>query len=111
MMETLLVPYNLDSYGLAGAMVAAVEHLSEGAFTQRIYDLVTIREVVVIDDLVVPALVVVAVVVRVVVRCRHLFVAARPDVVYRLEIEDLLALILGEVARLVALKDVYGSSQ
>ena len=48
--ETLLVPDDLDCYGLAGTMVAAVEHLSEGALTQRIYDLVTIREVVVIDD-------------------------------------------------------------
>ena len=110
-MEALLVPDDLDGHGFPGAVVTAVEHLPKRTLAQRIYNLVAEGQVVVIDDLVVPALVVVAVVVRVVVRCRHLFVTARPDVVYRLEIEDLLALILGEVARLVALKDVYGSSQ
>ncbi len=41
--ETLLVPDDLDSHGLPGAMVATMKHLPEGALTQGVDDLVPKR--------------------------------------------------------------------
>ena len=62
---------------------------------------------VVVDDLVVASLVVVAVVVGRVLESSALLVALGTDVVDRGIVHDLLALVLGEPTRLVALKDVY----
>jgi len=42
MMESLLVPNDLDSDALAGFVVAALQHLTEGSLTQETHDFVTI---------------------------------------------------------------------
>jgi len=41
-MESLLVPNDLDSDALAGFVVAALQHLTEGSLTQETHDFVTI---------------------------------------------------------------------
>ena len=82
MVETLLVPDDLDRYRLARAVVTAVKDLAERALAKRVDDLVAESQVVTVDDLVIPALVVVAVVVRRVIGCCHLFLAACTDEVH-----------------------------
>ena len=104
-METLLVPDDLDRHRLPGAVITAMKHLSEGALTQGVDDLVTVSQVVAVDNLVVSPLVVVAVVVGRVIGCCHLFLAPGANVVYRFVVQDLLALVLGQPARLFALED------
>ena len=103
--ETLLVPDDLDGHGLPSAVIATVKHLPEGALTQSVDNLVTIRQVVAADDLVVTAFVVVAVVVCRDVGRRHLFLALGPDVVDRLVVQDLLTLIFRQIASLLTLED------
>lgn len=48
MVEPFLIANDLNGHKLAGAMIAAFEHLPEGAFAQGAHDFVTIRQVVVV---------------------------------------------------------------
>ena len=64
MVEPLLVPDDLDRHGLAGAMVAAVQHLTERALAQSVDDFVAVRQMVMHDNEIVASFVVVAVIIR-----------------------------------------------
>ena len=63
LMEPLLVTDDLDGHGLARAVITAVKHLAERAFAEGIDNLISVREMIVCDDLVVAAIVIVPVVV------------------------------------------------
>ena len=104
-MEPLLVSDDLDRNRLAGAVVATVQHLSERSLAQGINDFVAVCQVVVQHYEIVSAFVVVAVVVCRVVGCCHLFLAPGANIVYRFVVQDLLALVLGEVLYLARLED------
>jgi hypothetical protein len=87
-------------------MVAAPEDLAVGAPAQGAEDLVPVREVVVLDDEIVAAVVVVAMIFRGIGYSRGLLLAAGADEVDVFIVEDLLPLVVREVCDL-ALQDVY----
>lgn len=78
-------------------MVTAMQHLSKRTLAQRVNDLVTVGKVVVLDDEVIPSLVVVAIIVRRVVPGRHVFLASSTNTVHAWEVEHLLALVVAQV--------------
>ena len=59
LMEALLVPNDLDRHKNAGFMVDAPNDLTEASLTKQINHLVSIREMVAIDNVVVTTLVVI----------------------------------------------------
>lgn len=97
-MEPLLVADDLDGHHLARLVIAALEHLSEGALAEHVDDLVAIHNVVVRDEEVVAAIVVEAVVVRRVLLGVLLLVAVGADKVNLLVLLDLLLFVRGEIA-------------
>lgn len=107
MVEPLLVADNLDRYRLSCAVISAMQNLAERTFTKGVNDLVSECEVVVHDNKVVASLVVVAMVVRSVLQSRGLLIAPGANVVDRLVLENLLALVLRQVLNLAAFEDGY----
>ena len=81
MMETFLVPNNLNGHGFASAMITTVQYLSEGTFAQGVDHLVPVCEMILVDNKIVASVIVITMIVgRVVASCRFL-VASCPDVV------------------------------
>ncbi len=107
MVEPLLVADNLDRYRLSCAVISAMQNLAERTFTKGVNDLVSECEVVVHDNKVVASLIVVAMVVRSVLQSRGLLIAPGANVVDRLVLENLLALVLRQVLNLAAFEDGY----
>ena len=64
MVEPLLVADDLDRDRLASAVIPTVKDLTEGTLPKCIYDLITVCQMIVNDDLIITAVIVVAVVVR-----------------------------------------------
>ena len=58
-MESFLVPDDLDGHRFSGTMITAVKHLSERTFAKSVYDLITVCEVIMIDDQIVTTVVIV----------------------------------------------------
>jgi hypothetical protein len=110
MVEPLLVSNNLDCNRPSCSMVSATQHLTKGPLPKATRNLVAIAEMVMVNDKVVAAVVVVAVVVRWFVRMRKFLLAAGPDVIHRRVIKDLLPLVIRQILSLAALEDGYKSS-
>lgn len=105
MMEALLVADDLDRHGETGGMVPTVQHLAERALAQGANHLVTISQVVTVDNEVVSSLVIVAMVVRWVVAGGWLLVATSTNAEDLRVVEDLLALEVRQVYGLTAFED------
>ena len=60
MMESLLVPNDLDRNHLTRTMISTLQHLAKRSFSQNVDDLVTIANVVVRNEQVVASIVVVS---------------------------------------------------
>lgn len=105
MMETLLVPNNLNGHRMPSAMIATVQHLSERAFTKGIDDLVTIVKVVPNDNLVVASVVVISVVVSRDIESGVMLLAGSAEVVHRGVILNLLLFVLREILGLTTSQD------
>lgn len=88
-------------------MIPTIQYLSERAFTKGIDNFVTVCEMIVIDNEIISALVIIAVIVRRVIKNGRLLFASCPDAIYRGVIEDLFAFIIGEVLDLTALQHGY----
>ena len=106
MVEALLIPDNLDSHHLARAMISTRQHLSERALPERIDNLVPIREVIAVHNKVIPTIIVITKVIRRPVRMRRLLPAAAEEI-RSVVLEDLLLLVLTQLAALRALQDGY----
>lgn len=64
MMKTLLVPNNLYCNRLSCCMVSATQYLAKRTLPKAAHDFVTVAEVVMVDDKIIAAVIIVAVVVR-----------------------------------------------
>lgn len=64
MMEPLLVSNNLYRNGLSCGMISAAQHLTKGAFSETARDLVTVTEMIMVDDEIVTAVIIIPVIVR-----------------------------------------------
>jgi hypothetical protein len=110
MVESLFVSNNLDCDRPSCSMISATQYLTKGSLPEAACDFVTIAEMVMVNDKVVAAVVVVAVVIRWLVRmCKFLF-AAGSDEIYRRVIKDLLTLVIRQMLSLAALENGYKSS-
>ena len=90
--ESLLVPDDLDGDGSSRAVVTTLEDLTERTLAEQPDDLVPVREVIVLDDEVVSPFVIVAVVVdRLLASCR-LLGGSLSDVEDGRVVDDFLAL-------------------
>lgn len=98
-MEAFLVADDLDSNHITRLVIAALENLSERSLPENVNDLVAEHDVVVRDDEIVSAFVVVAEVVERDFLCCGLLVAVGADEVDLAVVEDFLLLVRGEVAR------------
>ena len=105
MVEALLVANDLDSDRLARAVVATMQNLPKGTFTQRIHDFIPEGQVIMHDDLIVASLVIISVIVRRIIQGRRVLRTVAAEVVHRGVIQDLLALIFRKVLYLIALQD------
>lgn len=104
MMKTLLVPNYLDCHGLSRTMVAAMQNLTERAFPQGIHHLVTIRQVITMDDEIVSPFIIIAMVVCRIVEQSLIFETIIANVIYGRIIEYFLAFIVREILGSVVLK-------
>jgi len=107
MMEPLLVPNNLYRDGLSSGMISAAQYLAKGTFSEAVYDLVTVTEMIMVDDEIVTAVIVIPVIVRRPVRMGRFLLATSPNVKYGWVIKDLLPLVLGQMLSLTALEDSF----
>ena len=104
MMESLLVPNNLNCDRTSRSMISAAQYLTEGTLPETVHDFVTVTKLVPVHDKIVAAIIVIAVVVRRFVRVGRLLLATSPDVIHRRIIKNLLPLILGQMLSLAALE-------
>ncbi len=104
MMKTLFVPDYLDCHGLSRTMVAAMQNLTEGAFPQGIHYLVTIRQVITMNDEIVSPVIIIAMVVCWIVEQSLIFETIIADVIYGWIIKYFLAFVIRKVLGSVTLK-------
>lgn len=93
MVKPLLVADDLDRNRLTSLMVPAIQDLTERALAKRIHDLIAVSKVIVVDNEVVAALVVVPKVVGREIWMGLLLQAACTDAVYLRIVEALFALV------------------
>jgi len=104
-MEPFLVTDDLHGNRFACAVIPAVKNLPKGALPKCANNLVAVCKMIIHDDLIITSLIVVAVVVGRVVGGCHLLLALGTNAINRGIVEDLLALVLGQVLRLTAFQD------
>ena len=99
-MEAFLVSDNLDRYHFACLMISTAKDLAERAFTKSIDDFKAKQDMITLDDLIIPSLVIVSIIVSWIGAVGHFFVAAVADEVYLLIFEKLVPFIVGKVTRI-----------
>lgn len=95
MVEPLFVADDLDGHGLSSTIVTTMKHLPKRPLAKSVDDFVTICQVIMSNDKVVAAFVVVAKVVGRVLQRGRLLLASGTDVVHRRIFEYLLAFVIG----------------
>jgi len=78
-METFLVADDLHSDRLTGTVITTAQDLAEGTFPKCVRDLISERQMVMGNDLVITALIVVTIIVSGVLRRRLLLVTSCPN--------------------------------
>jgi hypothetical protein len=63
MVKTLLVANNLDSHRFPRAVIATMQHLAKRSFAKSIDYFIAIRKVIVIDNKIVTAFIIIAIIV------------------------------------------------
>jgi hypothetical protein len=106
-MEPFLVPNNLYRDRLSCGMISTAQYLAEGTFPEAVHNLVTVTEMITVDDEIVTAVIVIPVIVRRPVRMGRFLLATSPNVIYGRVIKDLLPLVLGQMLSLTALEDSF----
>jgi hypothetical protein len=101
--ETFLVPDDLDSDRLASTMVTTTQDLAEGTLPKCVHHLVSECQMIMGNNLIIAAFVVIAVIVYIILRCSLLLFTSRSDEVYHLIVEDFPLLVGGKVLGLAAL--------
>ena len=96
MMESLLIPDDLDRDRTSRTMISTLQNLTKRPFPQQSDDLVSIREMIVLDNEVISSLVVVAVVVGRFLPRRSLLGGVLADVVDGRVVDDFFAFEVGE---------------
>lgn len=94
MMKTLFVPNYLDCHRFPCTVVATMQNLTKRAFSQGIYYLVAICQVVMINDEIVPSLIIITMVVCWTVEQSLVFKTIIANVVYGWIIEYFLAFVI-----------------
>jgi hypothetical protein len=97
MMEALLIPDNLDCHRLASTVVATLENLTKGAFSEGIYHFITVCEVVMVYDEVISALIIIPMIIRGVIQGRQFLLALSTNIINRSTVQNLFPLIFREV--------------
>ena len=105
MVKPLLVPNDLNCDRRSRGMISAVQHLTERPLPKAVHDFVTVSKMVMIDDEIVATFVVVAIVVRRPLWMGTFLLATGSDMVHRRIVKNFLALVIGQVLTLAALKD------
>ena len=82
-----------------------MQHLAERAFTERVHDLIPIRQVVVVDNEVVATLIIIAIIVSRITNSRQLLFAPSTDGIYGRIVKDFLSFIVGKIPQLNAFKN------
>lgn len=106
-METFLVAYDLDSDRLAGTVVTTAKNLTKGTLPKRVYNLISERQVVMGNNLVITTFIVVTIIICGVLWCCLLLVTSCPDEVHRLIVEYFLLLVRGKILGLTTLQNGY----
>lgn len=98
MVEPFLVSNDLDRHRFARTMVPTVQYLSERSLSQRVNDLISISQVIVVNDLIIASVVVIPMVICIVAESGHDLFAMGANEVHVLEFKDFLALlVLGQI--------------
>lgn len=87
-MEPFLVPNDFDCDALPRFVIAALEHLTEGTFSEKAHDLVSIGQMIALDVNVVAPFVVVAVIVGCRFGCGLIFLAFLSRIPDRLVVQN-----------------------
>ena len=103
MVETFLVPDDLYSDRLASTMVATAQDLAKGTLPKCVHHLVSECQMIMGNNLIIAAFVVIAVIVYGILRCSLLFFASRSDEVYHLIVKDFPLFVGGKVLGLATL--------
>jgi len=106
-MKTLLVAYDLDSDRLASAMITTAQDLTKRTFSKRVRNFISERQMVMGNNLVITAFIVVTVIICGVLRRCLLLAASCANEVYCLVVKDFLPLVGGKVLGLTTLQDGY----
>ena len=93
MVEPLLVADDLDRNRLTSLMVPAIQDLTKRTLAERIHDLITVSKMIVVDNEVVPTVVIVPKVVGREVRMSLFLLTACTDTVHLRIVEALFALV------------------
>lgn len=105
-MEPLLVADNLDAHRQSSTMIPTLKHLAKRALAQSINNLIAVCKVVVLDDKIIAALIVIAIVVRRIIQSGHVLLASLSNIIYSLKVHHLLALKFTQVAALRRRKQI-----
>lgn len=89
MMKPLLIPDDFDGDGLSCGVIAALQYLTKRALSKNVHNLVSIGQVITIDDNVVATLVVVPIIARRVLWSCLSLLAVSTNIVDFVEVEDL----------------------
>lgn len=88
-------------------MVATMEDLAERAFAQCVDDLVSISQMIMINDEIIATVIIITVIIGAVIKSGHFFLTLRSDVVDGGEVQHLLFLKLAEVLALCGFQEIY----
>lgn len=73
MMKAFFVANNFDRHGVTCTVISALENLAKGAFSKGVNHLVSVREVIMIDNQVISTIIIIAMIIgRVIKRCHFL---------------------------------------
>ena len=86
-------------------MVATVEYLTERTLTKSIYDFISISKMIMVDNEVIPSIIIIAIVVSRDIRSCGLLLALRANGVDCWIVEDLFTFILRQVTNLTTLEN------
>jgi hypothetical protein len=107
MMESLFVPNNLYCNRPSCSVISAAQHLAERTLPEAVHDLITITEMVTIDDEIVTTVIIIAVVVCRFLRMGRFLLATSTNIIYRRIIKNLSSFILREMLSLAALQSSF----